>query len=97
MTKAPTQIAIAWRDENTGSVAAVAAFRLYCEPSRWPQRMQQRFRGCVRRAGFAFHDGRCSYIARSRTRDERQAALCAELKAAGFQITAGDVGEGRAQ
>lgn len=91
MTKTGPQIAICWRDENNGSVAAVAAFRLYCEPSRWPQRVKQHFRGCVKRAGFAFHDGRCSYIARHGSGSERQAALCNELAAAGFQITAGDI------
>lgn len=91
MTTAAPQIAICWRDENHGSVAAVAAFRLYCEPSRWPQRMQQRFRGCVKRAGFIFHEGRCSYIAKRGNGAERQAALCNALAEAGFQITAGDI------
>lgn len=96
MTKTAPKIVIQWRDENNGSVYAVAAFRLYCSTSEWPQRAHQRFRGCIKRAGFAFHNHRCSYIATKGEGIERQTQLCDELEAAGFQITAGDVREGRA-
>lgn len=89
MSAAPT-ISLQWRDENNGSVCAVAAFRIYCDTSHWTQRTHQRFRGCLRRAGFDFHDGRCSYIAAQGDGRERQNAICAELDAAGFNITAGD-------
>jgi hypothetical protein len=44
----------------------------------------------VKRAGFEFHFGRCSYIARKGEREERQRALCDELAKAGYQITHGD-------
>lgn len=91
MSKTAPKIAIQWRDENYGSVRAVAAFRLYCDTSDWPQRAHQYFRGCIKRAGLAFHDHRCSYVAEQGDGTERQTALCAELTAAGLQITAGDV------
>lgn len=91
MTKTTPKIAIQWRDENYGSVYAVAAFGLYCDMSDWPQRAHQRFRGCIKRAGFAFHHHRCSYVAEQGEGIDRQTALCSELAAAGFQITAGDV------
>jgi len=45
----------------------------------------------VKRAGFEFHYGRCSYIATSGTGEERQRAICEELDRAGFQIERGDV------
>src|SRR3546814_15899620 len=73
------------------SVCAVAAFRNYAGTLYWSDRTHQRFRGCLKRAGFAFHWGRCSYIATSGTREERQHALCDELARAGFQIDSGDV------
>ena len=76
---------------NYGSVCAVAAFRNYAGTLDWSDRTHQRFRGCLKRAGFAFHDGRCSYIATSGTREDRQRALCDELARAGFQIDSGDV------
>ncbi|MBL6082167.1 hypothetical protein JMJ56_29765 [Belnapia sp. T18] len=97
MTATPTtaatgpKVKIAWRDENYGSVAAVAAFRNYALTSDWSDRTQQRFRGCLKRAGFTFHLGRASFIADQGTRDERKLALCTELAKAGFVITAGDV------
>ena len=68
MTKSPPVIELSWRDENYGSVCAVAAFRNYAGTLDWSDRTHQRFRGCLKRAGFAFHDGRCSYIATSGTR-----------------------------
>ncbi|GAA3256971.1 MULTISPECIES: hypothetical protein [Sphingomonas] len=91
MTKSPPVIELSWRDENYGSVCAVAAFRNYAGTLDWSHRTHQRFRGCLKRAGFAFHWGRCSYIATSGTREERQHALCDELARAGFQIDSGDV------
>src|SRR3546814_4446411 len=91
MTKSPPVIELSWRDENYGSVCAVAAFRNYAGTLDWSDRTHQRFRGCLKRAGFAFHDGRCSYIATSGTREDRQRALCDELARAGFQIDSGDV------
>ena len=69
MTKSPPVIELSWRDENYGSVCAVAAFRNYAGTLDWSDRTHQRFRGCLKRAGFAFHDGRCSYIATSGTRE----------------------------
>jgi hypothetical protein len=87
-TKAP-KIAIQWRDENNGSVSAVAAFRIYSLTSDWSERTKSKFRGCLKRAGFSFHDGRCAYIAVEG--EDRQLALCNELAAAGFHITNGDV------
>lgn len=89
-TKGPN-VKIVWRDENYGSVAAVAAFRNYALTSDWSDRTQQRFRGCLKRAGFEFHLGRASFVANQGTRDERKLALCIELAKAGFVITAGDV------
>ena len=86
MSKMPPVIELSWRDENYGAVCAVAAFRNYAGSLDWSDRTQQRFRGCLKRAGFAFHDGRCSYI-----REDRQRALCDELARAGFQIDSGDV------
>lgn len=90
------KISIQWRDENYGSVPAVAAFRLYCSTEDWSHKTHQRFRGSIKRAGFAFHHGRCSYIAATGQGIERQNQLCTELAAAGFQITAGDMREGAA-
>ena len=91
MTKSPPVIELSWRDENYGSVCAVAAFRNYAGTLDWSDRTHQRFRGCLKRAGFAFHDGRCSYIATSGTCEDRQRALCDELARAGFQIDSGDI------
>lgn len=91
MSKARPEIELNWRDENYGSVYAVAAFRNYAGTFDWSERSHQRFRGCLKRAGFAFHQGRCSYIASSGTREERKRALCDELDRAGFQIVRGDV------
>ena len=91
MTKSPPVIELSWRDENYGAGCAVAAFRKYAGTLDWSDRTHQRFRGCLKRAGFAFHWGRCSYIATSGTREERQHALCDELARAGFQIDSGDV------
>lgn len=91
MTKNPPKIELSWRDENYGSVCAAAAFRNYAGTFDWSERTHQRFRGCLKRAGFAFHHGRCSYIASSGSREESQRALCDELARAGFQIDSGDV------
>lgn len=91
MSKMPPVIELSWRDENYGAVCAVAAFRNYAGSLDWSDRTHQRFRGCLKRAGFAFHVGRCSYIASSGTREDRQRALCDELARAGFQIDSGDV------
>lgn len=91
MPKIPPKIELSWRDENYGSVCAVAAFRNYAGSLDWSDRTHQRFRGCLKRAGFALHDGRCSYIAGSGTREDRQRTLCDELARAGFQIDSGDV------
>lgn len=91
MPKNPPQIELRWRDENYGSVHAVAAFRNYVGTFDWSERTHQRFRGCLKRAGFEFHWGRCSYIAKQGDRAERKRALCDELAAAGFQIIHGDV------
>lgn len=85
------QIELRWRDENYGSVYAVAAFRNYAGTVDWSERTLRRFRGCLKRAGFEFHQGRCSYIARKGDRAERKRALCDELAAAGFEIIHGDV------
>lgn len=91
MPKNPPKIELSWRDENYGSVYAVAAFRNYAGTLDWSERTHQRFRGCLKRAGFEFHDGRCSYIAKGGEGFERQRALCDELARAGFQIDSGDV------
>jgi hypothetical protein len=85
------KVELSWRDENYGSVCAVAAFRNYAGSVDWSERTHQRFRGCVKRAGFEFHYGRCSYIATRGTGEERQRAICEELDRAGFQIERGDV------
>lgn len=87
----PPQIELRWRDENYGSVHAVAAFRNYAGTSDWSERTHQRFRGCLKRAGFEFNFGRCSYIAAKGERAERKRAMCDELAAAGFEIIHGDV------
>lgn len=92
MAKTPPQISLDWRDENYGSVCAVTAFRNYSGTLDWSDGIKRRFRGCVKRAGFEFHFGRCSYIARKGEREERRRALCDELAKAGFQITHGDAG-----
>ena len=63
MPKKSPEIDLRWRDENYGSVYAVAAFRNYAGTSDWSERTLQRFRGCLKRSGFAFHQRRCSYIA----------------------------------
>lgn len=90
--KAPApEITLDWRDENYGSIYAVAAFRNYAGTLDWSDRTHQRFRGCLKRAGFEFHDGRCSYIATKGEGHERKLALCDELDRAGFHITDGDV------
>lgn len=91
MHKAPPQIELRWRDEHYGSVHAVAAFRNYAGTLDSCEHTHQRFRGCLKRAGFAFHRGRCSYIARKGETAERMRALCDELAAAGFAIIHGDV------
>jgi hypothetical protein len=91
MPKTPPKIELSWRDENYGSVYAVTAFRNYAGTLDWSDRTHQRFRGCLKRAGFEFHYGRCSYIAKRGAREERQRALCDELARAGFQIERGDV------
>lgn len=91
MPKTPPMIELSWRDENYGSVCAVAAFRNYAGTLDWSERTHQRFRGCLKRAAFDFHQGRCSYIATKGTREDRQRALCDELDRAGFRITSGDV------
>ena len=91
MPKNPPKIELSWRDENYGSVYAVAAFRNYAGSLDWSERTHQRFRGCLKRAGFEFHYGRCSYIAKSGEGIERKRALCDELSRAGFQIVRGDV------
>lgn len=85
------QIELRWRDENYGSVHAVAAFRNYAGTCDWSERTHQRFRGCLKRAGFAFHGRRCSFIAGHGDGAERKRALCDELTAAGFEIIHGDV------
>lgn len=91
MPKTPPKIELSWRDENYGSVYAVTAFRNFAGTLDWSDRAHQRFRGCLKRAGFEFHYGRCSYIAKSGEREERQRALCNQLVRAGFQIEGGDV------
>lgn len=90
-TRKPPEIELNWRDENYGSVYAVAAFRNYAGTVDWSDRTHQRFRGCLKRAGFELHYGRCSYIAKKGKGMERKLALCAELEKAGFVIVAGDV------
>lgn len=47
MTKSPPIIELSWRDENYGSVCAVAAFRNYAGTLDWSDRTHQRFRGCL--------------------------------------------------
>ena len=91
MRSNPPKIELSWRAENYGSVYDVAAFRYYASNSDWSERTYQRFRGCLKRAGFEFHYGRCSYIAKRSERDDRQRALCNELARAGFAIERGDV------
>lgn len=90
MPTAPPQIELNWREEDYGSVAAVAAFRNYNGTTDWTARQHQRFRGCLKRAGFEFHFGRCSYIASSGTKEDRKRAICSELVAAGFEILTGN-------
>jgi hypothetical protein len=87
----PPPVELRWRDENYGSVYAVAAFRNYAGTSGWSERTRRRFRGCLRRAGFAFHYGRWCYIASKGERSDRKRAMCEELAAAGFEIIHGDV------
>jgi hypothetical protein len=91
MSKNPPKIELSWRDENYGSVYAVAAFRNYAGTFDWSEGTHQRFRGCLKRAGFEFHYGRCSYIAKRGEREDRQRVLCDELARAGFAIERGDV------
>src|SRR3546814_13597219 len=91
MTKSPPVIELSWRDEHYGSVCAVAAFSNYAGTLDWSDRTHPRFRGCLKRAGFAFHWGRCSYLATSGPRAARQHSLFDELARAGFQIDRGDV------
>lgn len=91
MPTAPPQIELNWREEDYGSLAAVAAFRNYRGTCDWTDRQHQRFRGCLKRAGFEFHPGRCSYIATSGQKLDRKRALCSELQAAGFEIVAGNI------
>lgn len=90
-TRKPPEIELNWRDENYGSVFAVAAFRYYAGTADWSDRTHQRFRGCLKRAGFELHYGRYSYIASGGDGMECKLALCAELEKAGFLIIAGDV------
>lgn len=90
-TRKPPEIELNWRDENCGSVYAVAAFRNYAGTVDWSDRTHQRFRGCLKRAGFELHYGRYSYIANKGEGMERKLALCAELEKAGFLIVTGDV------
>lgn len=45
MPKNPPKIELSWRDENYGSVYAVAAFRNYAGTLDWSERTHQRFRG----------------------------------------------------
>src|SRR3546814_19500209 len=78
MTKSPPVIELSWRDENYGSVCAVAAFRNYAGTLDWSDRTHQRFRGCLKRAGFAFHAGRCLYIATSRPHQGVGSTACRE-------------------
>jgi hypothetical protein len=94
MTAAP-QIELHWRDENYGSIHAVAAFRNYAGSLDWTERQHQKFRGCLKRAGFAYNDARCSYIAHTGTAAERKRALFDELQAAGFQIIDTDARTGQ--
>lgn len=91
MPKKSPEIDLRWRDENYGSVYAVAAFRNYAGSSDWSERTLQQFRGCLKRAGFAFHQRRCSYIASTGNGATRKRALCDELARAGFAIIHGDV------
>lgn len=91
MPKSSPQISLDWREENYGSIAAVAAFRNYAGTQGWSDHALKRFHACIKRTGFAFHDGRCSYIARTGEGIERKRALCNELDRAGFTIIEGDV------
>lgn len=91
MPKAAPQIELRWRDENYGSVHAVAAFRNYAGTTDWSDRTLKRLRGCLKRAGFAYHHRRCSYIARTGEGAALKRALCDELARAGFTIISGDV------
>ena len=91
MARKSPEIELRWRDENYGSVCAVAAFRNYAGTVDWSERTHQRFRGCLKRAGFAFHQRRCAYIASTGNGAERKRALCDELGRAGFAIIHGDV------
>ncbi|MBW4655660.1 MAG: hypothetical protein KME20_21865 [Kaiparowitsia implicata GSE-PSE-MK54-09C] len=93
MPKNPPKIELSWRNENYGSVYAVAAFRNYAGTFDWSERTHQRFRGCLKRAGFEFHHGRSAYIASKGEGIERKRALCDELARAGFQIVRGDARE----
>lgn len=90
MPKAAPKIELRWRDENYGSVHAVAAFRNYAGTEDWSDRTLQRFRGCLKRSGFAIHHGRCSYIAHTGEGATRKRALYDELVRAGFNIILGD-------
>ena len=91
MARKSPEIELRWRDENYGSVYAVAAFRNYAGTVDWSERTHQRFRVCLKRAGFAFHQRRCAYIASTGNGAERKRALCDELARAGFAIIHGDV------
>ena len=91
MTQKSPIIGLDWRDENYGSVCAVTAFRTSSDTIDWSDRIRARFRACIKRAGFAFHDGRCAYIATTGEQAAREKALCDELANAGFQIIRGDV------
>lgn len=91
MKKPAPEIALNWRNEYYGSVYAVAAFRNYNGTLDWSDRQHQRFRGCLKRAGFVFHQGRCSYIAETGESEAVKLKLCDELATAGFRIIEGDV------
>lgn len=91
MTNKSPIIGLDWRDENYGPVHAVTAFHTSSDTIDWSDRIRARFRACVKRAGFAFHDGRCAYIATAGEKAAREKALCDELANAGFQIIRGDV------
>ena len=91
MPNAAPKIELRWRDENYGAVHSVAAFRNYGGTCDWSERTHQKFRGCLKRADFAFHHRRWSFIASQGEGATRKRALCDELACAGFTITMGDV------
>ncbi len=76
-------ITITWRDEDYGALSgATAAFRLYGTVAL-SDTAAGRLASKARKAGFQWHQGRCSWISYDRGGPER---LIAGFKALGFAV-----------